>query len=268
MQHDSQECLSVLVEALLTISRKRKLSNDHRLHPPNKIPKGNKKISHFFSPKVATPLTAPLTPPPVSLPGSIFEGVLVQETKCFTCEETQRREESFNILSIPVIGRGNDNHCGAYSLLSCLQHFSSVEYLKGNNKYYCKHCIQFTEALYWTAIEKLPQALAIHLKHFSGLESQVKAIGNVSIPLTVSLHDISSNTCVNKMKMYSLYSIILHSGSSCVSGHYTTLVKNVFNWILFDDKSVSEVSNNYVSSLLSPIITTSTPYILFYAIID
>ena len=222
------------------------LSNGHDDHtppPPVKVLKGNQKnISCFFSPKVATPLAPPTS---LQLPGNIFQGVLVQETKCYTCEEIQTREESFNMLSIPVLSKGDSNYCGAYSLSWSLLQFSSVEYLRDYNKYHCKSCLQLTEATHRTVIYKLPQIMTIHLKHFSG--QQVKAAGNIAIPLYTSFNMITSTSSSNS-KMYELYCIILHTGSSSYSGHYTSIIKksnnngNNSNWLLFDDKYVTEVS--------------------------
>uniref|UniRef100_A0A1X7VV70 USP domain-containing protein n=1 Tax=Amphimedon queenslandica TaxID=400682 RepID=A0A1X7VV70_AMPQE len=228
IQHDSQECLSILLDSLTTKNRKRTLSNDDHnpLPPPVKILKGNQKISCFFSPKLTTPESPPPAPPiSLQLPGSIFQGVLVQETKCYTCEEIQTREESFNMLSIPVLSKGDSSYCGAYSLSWSLSQFSSVEYLRECNKYYCKSCLQLTEATHRTVIHELPKIMAIHLKHFSG--QQVKAAGNIAIPLYTSFNMITSSS--NKSNMYELYCIILHTGSSSYSGHYTSIIKKANN---------------------------------------
>lgn len=69
---------------------------------------------------------------------NLFQGVLVNETRCLNCETTSSREESFLDLSIDI-----EQHS---SLTACLRQFSHSEMLCSTNKFYCETCCSLVEA--------------------------------------------------------------------------------------------------------------------------
>ncbi|RAL66193.1 hypothetical protein DID88_005865 [Monilinia fructigena] len=68
----------------------------------------------------------------------IFEGKMVSETKCLTCETTSQRDETFLDLSIDLEKNS--------SVTSCLQKFSAEEMLCEKNKFHCDTCGGLQEA--------------------------------------------------------------------------------------------------------------------------
>lgn len=88
----------------------------------------------------------------------LFEGQLVNETRCLTCETISSRDEPFLDLSIDV-----EQHA---SLSTCLRNFSTSETLCSKNKFFCDTCCSLQEAEKRMKIKKLPNILAIHLKRF------------------------------------------------------------------------------------------------------
>lgn len=208
-----------------------------------------------------------------------FEGRLLTETKCMTCETSKVSKEVFTYMSVPVTEREDATQCGAYSLFWSLSRFASTQYLTSHNKYHCQICQRLTEGRHSIVIDHLPPTIIIHYKRFSTnytTSTVTKAMGNIATPLSLSFSQWCSLTCPNKSSLYHLYGIILHSSSTCNSGHYMTLIKRSFcdesvllsnEWLLFDDDSVSIVSANYVNYLLSPLSSVNhgiTPYIVFY----
>jgi hypothetical protein len=68
----------------------------------------------------------------------LFQGILVNETKCLNCESVSSKDENFLDLSVDVEQNTSISHC--------LQEFSSMEMLCGECKYYCENCSSKQEA--------------------------------------------------------------------------------------------------------------------------
>ncbi len=106
----------------------------------------------------------------------------------------------------------------------------------------------------------------------------------MAIPLALSFKPWTTEDCKGREKVYDLFAVVFHSGSSCTSGHYTVCVRMVEcvnttqealdkdtercgnSWLYFDDENVELLTQNELSLLLSPLSDhSSTAYILFYA---
>lgn len=136
----------------------------------------------------------------------LFEGVLINETKCLTCESITSRDESFLDLSIDI----EDNT----SISSCLRNFSKSETLEGKNKFFCDSCASLQEAEKRMKIKKLPNVLALHLKRFKyqeNVQQYVKLSHRVVFPMELRLFDASDHA-ENGDRLYSLCSIVIHIG--------------------------------------------------------
>ncbi len=283
------------------------LTGSKRKHPPSELITScktfktssgvrrlaNRKLTEFFSSNSngatcqGTVAVCPRAPEGIS---SIFLGELLYQTQCFECESCTRRRETFLDITVPVFSSGPTRFgtdegtatVGPFSLSWALAQFAAHERLGGENKYWCDSCGHLAEAERSIMFSRLPRVLTVHLNRFTtrscGLPSSVaisKVSGNIAIPLTLSLQPWSSRDCPHRDKMYELFAVVFHSGSSCLSGHYTTYVRasecsavlesKNHEWILFDDDIVRKVSQATLLSLLSPLANGSiTAYILFY----
>merc|ERR1719253_2055728 len=92
----------------------------------------------------------------------IFQGYLVNQTKCLCCENVTVRGEAFLDLSVDI-----ERHT---SIAECLRTFESTELLTAGNKFFCDMCGCLQEAEKRLRIYQLPSVLTLHLKRFKYVE--------------------------------------------------------------------------------------------------
>uniref|UniRef100_A0ABK0LE09 Ubiquitin carboxyl-terminal hydrolase n=1 Tax=Rattus norvegicus TaxID=10116 RepID=A0ABK0LE09_RAT len=111
-----------------------------------------------------------------------------------------------------------------------ISQFASVERIVGEDKYFCENCHHYTEAERSLLFDKMPEVITIHLKCFaaSGLEFDCYGGGLSKIntplltPLKLSLEEWSTKPTNDS---YGLFAVVMHSGITISSGHYTASVK-------------------------------------------
>ena len=253
-----------------------------------------------MNPIVHTPIKK--KPKTTDFVAEMFQGSLAYQLRCFECDSCTRRTEPFLDLSVPVgnqdlpgfpsgvsplkSGSNGAKMVGPYSLSWALAQFAFKEKLRGENKYWCDCCGHFCEAERSILISELPAVMTVHLNRFAtqvwgGMHSTSimvsKMGGNLAVPLVINFSQWCSSECKNRKKMYSLFAVVFHSGSSCTSGHYTACVREKeaslltssevkgHHWLYFDDEQVERLSEDQVADMLSPLSYGSyTAYILFY----
>lgn len=165
-------------------------------------------------------------------------------------------------------------HNGECSLLSCLNQYTCIELLAGNNRVTCEMCTKKhnrgtnktepvrTAATLQTLIINPPSVLICHLKRFQLTYSSLKKITkSVPFPLKLSIGSFCSSKCQGITKdqkdvQYSLYGIVEHSGS-LHGGHYVAYVKTSSGqWYYASDSRVNPVSEDKVLK--------AEAYLLFY----
>lgn len=192
----------------------------------------------------------------------LFQGILVNETKCLNCETSSSKEENFLDLSVDVEQNTSINHC--------LQEFSNMEMLCGECKYYCENCSSKQEAEKRMRIKKLPKLLALHLKRFKfvgSLNKFVKLTYRVVFPFELRLLNTTED-CSNGDQIYDLVSFVVHCGMGLNRGHYISVVKSHGYWFLFDDEQVEKIEISSFEDFYGLTQDTNkkseTSYILFY----
>ncbi|KAK3398098.1 hypothetical protein B0T20DRAFT_241280 [Sordaria brevicollis] len=197
--------------------------------------------------------------PETSWVHDIFEGVLVSETRCLTCETASQRDETFLDLSIDL-----EEHS---SVTSCLRKFSAEEMLCERNKFHCDHCGGLQEAEKRMKIKKLPKVLALHLKRFKYTEDYSrlqKLFHRVVYPYYLRMFN-TTDDAEDPDRIYELYAVIVHIGGNAYHGHYVSIIKTKDRgWVLFDDEMVEPVDKNFVANFFGDKPGMACAYVLFY----
>lgn len=192
----------------------------------------------------------------------IFQGKLVNETRCLRCETVTSREEVFMDLSLEI-----EPNC---SLTSCLKNFSNTEMLDKDDKFFCDNCCCLQEAQKRMRITQLPQCLIFHLKRFKYIEQlnrMRKLMYRVVFPMELKLSNTIDDAAGGEA-LYSLFAIVVHVGSGPHHGHYVSLIKSHNQWLFFDDDTVETIQEHLVQTTFGSTQEYSHHmdhgYILFY----
>ncbi|KAM9797093.1 ubiquitin carboxyl-terminal hydrolase 1 isoform X2 [Syngnathus typhle] len=172
----------------------------------------------------------------------LFHGQLVLRTRCLECESFTERREDFQDISVPVLEEqpGSPDHLSSVSpypkpeektLKWAIGQFASVERIAGEDKYFCDTCRHYAEAERSLLFDKTPQVVTIHLKRFSASALEMDPYGCPSkvttplqTPLTLSLEEWCTPRSSSGGHSYQLFAVVMHSGVSIGSGHYTAYV--------------------------------------------
>ncbi|XP_066453819.1 ubiquitin carboxyl-terminal hydrolase 1 [Eleutherodactylus coqui] len=170
----------------------------------------------------------------------LFQGQLVLRTRCLECECFTERREDFQDISVPVQENdppkledssdvSPDPRMEIKTLKWAISQFASVERIVGEDKYFCENCHHYTEAERSLLFDKIPEIVTIHLKCFAANSSEFDCYGGLSkvntpllTPLQLSLEEWSTKPLRD---IYGLFAVVMHSGVTISSGHYTAYVK-------------------------------------------
>ncbi|XP_030583346.1 ubiquitin carboxyl-terminal hydrolase 1 isoform X2 [Archocentrus centrarchus] len=173
----------------------------------------------------------------------LFLGRLVLRTRCLECESFTERREDFQDISVPVLDDqpsspddlsevSPDPKPELKTLKWAISQFASVERIFGEDKYFCETCHHYTEAERSLLFDKTPEVITIHLKRFSanGLELDPyaglsKVNTPLQTPLTLSLEEWCTQPSSSNGQNYQLFAVVMHSGVTISSGHYTAYVR-------------------------------------------
>ncbi|XP_047444237.1 ubiquitin carboxyl-terminal hydrolase 1 [Mugil cephalus] len=172
----------------------------------------------------------------------LFQGQLVLRTRCLECESFTERREDFQDISVPVLDDqpsspddlsqiSPDPKPELKTLKWAIGQFASVERIVGEDKYFCETCHHYTEAERSLLFDKTPKVITIHLKRFSANSLDLDPYAGLSkvntplqTPLTLSLEEWCTRPST-KGQHYQLFAVVMHSGVTISSGHYTAYVR-------------------------------------------
>jgi ubiquitin carboxyl-terminal hydrolase 4/11/15 len=144
---------------------------------------------------------------------------------------------------------------GEVSLSDCLEAFTAVEKLSGENAWFCDKCqSKVDEAHRKISWSLAPDVLVILLKRFQFTSAGLEKI---SVPIAFPLQNLLLRT-TSEVSNYDLYGVVNHFGSLS-SGHYTALCRqDEERWSLFNDHEVAPVQAEAVAE------SGRSCYVLFY----
>uniref|UniRef100_A0ACD5ZF94 Uncharacterized protein n=1 Tax=Avena sativa TaxID=4498 RepID=A0ACD5ZF94_AVESA len=169
----------------------------------------------------------------------IFGGRLQSQVQCTACGVVSNRYENMMDLTVEI-------HGDAESLEECLDQFTAVEWLDGDNKYRCDGCSDYVKARKHLTVHQAPNILTITLKRFqSGRFGKLNK--KVTFPMKLDLTPYMSIT--DGTDQYNLYAVVVHLDMLNASffGHYICYIKNRRgHWLKLDDCKVLFVDEKEV----------------------
>jgi ubiquitin carboxyl-terminal hydrolase 9/13 len=255
IHQDAHEFLNlVLNEVVSSVENSSAVKALHQSESANSL-----NYSPTSTPPTTSPSSGTRSPVNTGWVHELFEGTLTSETKCLTCENLSQRDEVFLDLSVDL-----DEHT---SVSSCLRKFSEEEMLCERNKFHCDNCGGLQEAEKRMKIKRLPRILALHLKRFKYLEEEEKfqkLFHRVVYPYYLRLFN-TTDDAEDPDRLYELYAVVVHIGSTPNHGHYVAIVKTQDRgWLLFDDEMVEPVDKSFVRNFFGDKPGQACAYVLFY----
>ncbi|KAK5665787.1 ubiquitin-specific protease doa4 [Batrachochytrium dendrobatidis] len=276
-QHDSQEFLSALLDALhedLNISR---TGPEPTSKPMQMISRDGRSGTHVQADDDTEGIPDEVLLEKEwqlyckrnkSIVVDTFQGLLKSRLRCLTCNKTSTTFNPFMYLSLPIPTKNRNGVKGGPVLLDdCLKLFVEEEILDGDNAWMCPRCKTRRRATKKLTIATLPVILLIHFKRFSFDGPFRNKVGTYVYfkpnDLNLSSYLMPSSTLSNTLLLnvntysYNLFAVSNHFGSLS-GGHYTAQVKNevLQQWYNFDDSKISSIDEKTIQS--------EAAYILFY----
>ncbi|PIA13669.1 cysteine proteinase [Coemansia reversa NRRL 1564] len=209
----------------------------------------------------------------LSIITSIFQGQIQSRLTCMTCNHTSTTYHTFTELSVPIPEPCNSNNSSGanvgksgmsflrknkqkteqvlpVNIYQCLDAYSEMEVLDGNDKWMCPRCKTKRKATKQLKVSRLPQVLIVHLKRFSTRgHFREKLETNVHIPTQRLYMENYITPGAHPSAMYNLYAVVNHFGTMS-GGHYTASVFDELReqWNYFDDTKVFPISETQVAS--------------------
>lgn len=173
------------------------------------------------------------------------EDKLEEQKKAARAKAKRVRTQSYSDWSTTIAPRYQcgDGEC---SVQSCLNNFTAVELMTGNNKVGCESCTKringddpkaktvYTNATKQFLVSSPPAVLILHLKRFQlGPRCLFRKLTRpVSFPMILDIAPFCGSKVKNlpnidrkqKKLLYALYGVVEHSGNM-YGGHYTAYVK-------------------------------------------
>ncbi|XP_022138788.1 ubiquitin carboxyl-terminal hydrolase 18-like [Momordica charantia] len=172
----------------------------------------------------------------------IFGGQLQSQVICTNCNNVSNQHENMMDLTVEI-------HGDAASLEECLDQFTKVELLHGDNMYKCDGCNDYVKASKRLMVKQAPNILTIALKRFqSGRFGKLNK--KVTFPETLDLSPYVSEAG-DRTDVYRLYAVVVHVDMLNASffGHYICYIKDFSgNWYRTDDCKVTKVELEEVLS--------------------
>lgn len=200
----------------------------------------------------------------------LFKGSSVTVTQCLECENLRKCPEAFYDRSIPI--DTNDELVDEDQTDWISKCLNNESYLNENSKYMCDKCQSKQEAKIHTQYTQMPNILILHLLSYgitSSIDGNLNAqkLSNrsrlvnyfnytstrealVGKTMHKDQHDWMRSPITSKIKMnqsisnnnhFKLFAVVMHSGTTLNSGHYTAFINY---------KIISQSCSSYSSKII------------------
>ena len=180
----------------------------------------------------------------------IFHGVATYETVCMTCNNASERSEGFMDLNLPIAKRPKVKATTIKEAFAkridtdvqyCLDQYTCVELLEGDNQYFCSACNAKRDAKRRLKFTEMPPVLNVQLSRYVFDRTQYvkkKLTDKVLLPTTLYAERSGGDK-----KKYLLCAVMRHQGNSAYSGHYVAEAMDWLTgqWFEFNDDTVKSL---------------------------
>ena len=185
-----------------------------------------------------------------SIVSKLFFGTYETMTQCSLCKNIFYNYQKFEFISFGTQKYRND----IFNIYSGFNDYQEMQYLTGNNQYYCQICQKLCDATICCKIIQPPNKLVINIDYGKNKKYEVRQL------VFDEMIDITNyiNFNFGKRIIYRLLGVCTHLGFSGASGHYIAYCRNnrTGKWYNFNDSSCRECSMHEIYG--------GSPYLLLY----
>ena len=185
-----------------------------------------------------------------SIVSKLFYGTYENIIKCCNCNKMYFSYQKFEFISFSTYNYRN----GIFNIYNGFQDNQAIQYLQGNNKYFCPSCQNLYDGETCCKIITPPSKLIINIDYGKN------KINNVKQLIFDEMIDITSfiNFDFGKKIIYQISGVCTHLGSSGPTGHYIAYCRNKQTgmWYNFNDSFVRLCDKNEIDR--------GSPYLLVY----
>ncbi|NXB01648.1 UBP42 hydrolase, partial [Cnemophilus loriae] len=178
----------------------------------------------------------------------IFGGFLRSRVTCLTCKTVSDFYKAFLDVLLKIKG--------ASSLTTALEDFVTPKQMDGRKCFKCSKCKKKVAASKRVTVQREPRVLTVCLERADD-RSRRKISQVVEYPEYLDLRPYMSDPAGEPL-LYSLYAVVVHSGHTCLGGHFFCYTKaSNGQWYKMNDVSVDSCGIHTVLG--------QQAYLLFYA---
>ncbi|NWV85036.1 UBP42 hydrolase, partial [Dasyornis broadbenti] len=179
----------------------------------------------------------------------IFGGILRSRVTCLSCKTVSDFYKAFLDVLLKIKVR-------ASSLTTALDNFVTPKQMDGKKGFRCSKCKKKVAASKRVTVHHAPRVLTVCLGRADD-QSSKKICQVVEYPEYLDLRPYMSDTAGEPL-LYSLYAVVVHSGHTCLGGHFFCFTKaSNEQWYKMNDVSVDSCGIHTVLG--------QEAYLLFYA---
>ena len=185
-----------------------------------------------------------------SIVSKLFYGTYENIIKCCNCNKMYFSYQKFEFISFSTYNYRN----GIFNIYNGFQDNQAIQYLQGNNKYFCPSCQNLYDGETCCKIITPPSKLIINIDYGKNKINNVKQlIFDETIDITSFINFDSG-----KKIIYQISGVCTHLGSSGPTGHYIAYCRNKQTgmWYNFNDSFVRLCDKNEIYR--------GSPYLLVY----
>ncbi|KAK3806324.1 MAG: hypothetical protein J3Q66DRAFT_358848 [Benniella sp.] len=198
----------------------------------------------------------------------LFQVGTLKVTHCQKCPSVTKHMDRSIDLTVQIDA---DNPTVTRDLHWGISETMKMEHLMGDNQRFCEKCNSKEDAHVYHYFTSLPKIMILRLQRYNFKEGAIKIQNGVSCAEKMSFEKWMSQDYAGPHPTYELCAVIVHRGRVITSGHYYVYIKKtveietvvtesdgesrtekkIFQWLKYNDSSVTPVSDNDMTKVFS-----------------